>query len=288
MSSPFEILGLQPGCTEDELRKAYSRLLKQHRPDKDPEGFRRIRDAYEFLRAILPHTQRAEQQQAETVPAPATSDAAQESAAPTESPSAAAKAADVPADAAATPAKNPRDAEALIAEQLERLRADAPVAFEAAQSPPDIPDSRGEAIAAIEEIRANAKEGEWFPVRERLEALREKLARDPSPDTAEAMLQGAMLIAILDWALAQQLANLVYPHLDPFQRSGKLEQLDWLIQVSESGAHGRQGPHYSGAVPGAGRRRCQRSARARSHRKCLVPDQRPNRDGVFPCEHRRL
>ncbi|MCW8129977.1 MAG: J domain-containing protein [Planctomycetota bacterium] len=50
MSAPWEILGVAPNCPPDELRKAYAALLKVHRPDKDPEGFRRIRDAYEFMR----------------------------------------------------------------------------------------------------------------------------------------------------------------------------------------------------------------------------------------------
>ncbi len=51
MTSPWQVLGLQPGSSLQEIRQAYARLLKQHRPDVDPEGFRRIRDAYEQLRA---------------------------------------------------------------------------------------------------------------------------------------------------------------------------------------------------------------------------------------------
>lgn len=49
MSSPWRILGLAPGSSVDDVRRAYARLLRQHRPDQDPVGFRRLRDAYEFV-----------------------------------------------------------------------------------------------------------------------------------------------------------------------------------------------------------------------------------------------
>lgn len=51
-SDPFVILGLHPAtCDEAAIKSAYARLLKLHRPDRDPVGFRRIRDAYEFCRS---------------------------------------------------------------------------------------------------------------------------------------------------------------------------------------------------------------------------------------------
>jgi hypothetical protein len=54
MESPWEILGLDPqNISLRDLRRAYSQLIKQHRPDRDPEGFRRIHQAYEFLRMFL-------------------------------------------------------------------------------------------------------------------------------------------------------------------------------------------------------------------------------------------
>jgi len=49
--APWEVLGVNPACSQDELKRAYARLLKQHRPDRDPEGFRRVRDAYEWMRS---------------------------------------------------------------------------------------------------------------------------------------------------------------------------------------------------------------------------------------------
>jgi len=50
MKAPWEELGVEPGCSDGDLKFAYASLLKQHRPDKDPEGFRRVRDAYEWMR----------------------------------------------------------------------------------------------------------------------------------------------------------------------------------------------------------------------------------------------
>lgn len=50
--SPFAVLGLDPAsCDEAAVKAAYARLVRQHRPDRDPEGFRRIRDAYEACRS---------------------------------------------------------------------------------------------------------------------------------------------------------------------------------------------------------------------------------------------
>ena len=48
MNDPWQILILdRHTATEKDVKAAYARLLKQHRPDSDPEGFRRVREAYE-------------------------------------------------------------------------------------------------------------------------------------------------------------------------------------------------------------------------------------------------
>lgn len=47
---PYEILGLAADATDEEIRAAYLRLIKEHPPDHDPEKFERIRDAYDYLR----------------------------------------------------------------------------------------------------------------------------------------------------------------------------------------------------------------------------------------------
>lgn len=51
MSDPYEALGLDAGSVDDEqVHAAYLRALRAHAPDQDPEGFQRVRDAYEQLR----------------------------------------------------------------------------------------------------------------------------------------------------------------------------------------------------------------------------------------------
>lgn len=47
MSLPWEVLGIPSGSSAAEIKRAYAKLLRQHRPDVDPVGFRRLRDAYE-------------------------------------------------------------------------------------------------------------------------------------------------------------------------------------------------------------------------------------------------
>jgi hypothetical protein len=48
--SPTEILGVAANSSEDEIRRAYLDKVKQFPPDRSPEEFERIRDAYEKLR----------------------------------------------------------------------------------------------------------------------------------------------------------------------------------------------------------------------------------------------
>ncbi len=54
MSDPWHILGLsRDSATEKDVKSAYARLIRQHRPDADPEGFQRVRQAYEAALASL-------------------------------------------------------------------------------------------------------------------------------------------------------------------------------------------------------------------------------------------
>ncbi len=46
----LEILGLSDGAGEEEIRAAYLRKVKEHPPERAPEEFEKIRDAYEKLR----------------------------------------------------------------------------------------------------------------------------------------------------------------------------------------------------------------------------------------------
>jgi hypothetical protein len=47
-------LEVGPDATADDVRRAYTRLVKKHKPDRDPDGFRRVREAYEALSNATP------------------------------------------------------------------------------------------------------------------------------------------------------------------------------------------------------------------------------------------
>ncbi len=46
----YGILGIQEGASTSEIKKAYFRLVKKYSPEKEPERFREIREAYENLK----------------------------------------------------------------------------------------------------------------------------------------------------------------------------------------------------------------------------------------------
>lgn len=46
-TDPFALLGVEPGASEDDVRRAYTRLIRRFKPDHHPDAFRRIRAAYE-------------------------------------------------------------------------------------------------------------------------------------------------------------------------------------------------------------------------------------------------
>ena len=45
-----EVLGIPLNAGEEEIRAAYVQKVKEHPPDRAPEQFEKIRDAYETLR----------------------------------------------------------------------------------------------------------------------------------------------------------------------------------------------------------------------------------------------
>lgn len=47
---PHALLGISPGASDDEVRKAYIARVQEHPPERDPEGFKAVRSAYEKLR----------------------------------------------------------------------------------------------------------------------------------------------------------------------------------------------------------------------------------------------
>ena len=51
---PWKVLALEPGAASlQDVKRSYARLLKNCRPDRDPEGFMRLRAAYEAAQALL-------------------------------------------------------------------------------------------------------------------------------------------------------------------------------------------------------------------------------------------
>ena len=52
--SPWDLLGITPTADTRDIKRAYARLLKQTRPDDDPEGFQRLRAALEAALAQAP------------------------------------------------------------------------------------------------------------------------------------------------------------------------------------------------------------------------------------------
>lgn len=45
--NPWTLLGLDADADTRSIKRRYAQLLKQHRPDEDPEAFQRLREAYE-------------------------------------------------------------------------------------------------------------------------------------------------------------------------------------------------------------------------------------------------
>ena len=47
---PYAVLGLEPGAGDEEIRAAYLAKLKLYPPDRTPDEFERVREAYDLLR----------------------------------------------------------------------------------------------------------------------------------------------------------------------------------------------------------------------------------------------
>jgi hypothetical protein len=50
---PYQVLGITSGCDPLEARKAYTRLIRQFKPEQFPEQFRLIREAYDAVKFHL-------------------------------------------------------------------------------------------------------------------------------------------------------------------------------------------------------------------------------------------
>jgi len=45
IESPYAILGVERTATEAEIKRAYFARVREHPPERDPEGFKRVRAA---------------------------------------------------------------------------------------------------------------------------------------------------------------------------------------------------------------------------------------------------
>ncbi len=45
--NPFAVLGIEETADDEQVRAAYLAAVRRSPPDRDPEGFRRVREAYE-------------------------------------------------------------------------------------------------------------------------------------------------------------------------------------------------------------------------------------------------
>jgi len=48
--NPFSVLDVDETAGDDAVRAAYLEAVRRHPPDRDPEGFQRIRSAYDAIR----------------------------------------------------------------------------------------------------------------------------------------------------------------------------------------------------------------------------------------------
>ncbi|MDR6233665.1 hypothetical protein [Pseudomonas oryzihabitans] len=65
----LDLLELTQAASERELKRAYARLLKIHRPDEDPAAFQRLRQAYERTLAELQHAVDLDEEERTCAPA---------------------------------------------------------------------------------------------------------------------------------------------------------------------------------------------------------------------------
>lgn len=50
MENPYAVLGIPRNASPEAVKRAYFSLIRKHPPERDPEGFKRIRMAYDSLR----------------------------------------------------------------------------------------------------------------------------------------------------------------------------------------------------------------------------------------------
>ena len=49
VANPYEVLGIEGTCDDEEVRRRYLALVRCYSPEREPEAFQRIRKAYETV-----------------------------------------------------------------------------------------------------------------------------------------------------------------------------------------------------------------------------------------------
>lgn len=223
MMPPWEVLGVERGCSQSDLKRAYARLLKLHRPDQDPEGFRRIRDAFEWLRTneeilkVIPIQPDAPPQSLAELDQDKTA---------AESFGTEMEATQKPIEGSA-PERNSLALSPSFKEGDEKISANAGTASNADVIP--IFDFK----AKLEEAHEFAMHEKWPQTGACLEAIKNEMLATSSAEGAGALVMGAALIALLNWRHAQKLVDAAYPHLASYHRDRLLAELDMLIQAGK-------------------------------------------------------
>lgn len=52
MANPYDVLGLPADADDETIRRRYLELVRQHSPERSPEKFAAIREAYESMRDL--------------------------------------------------------------------------------------------------------------------------------------------------------------------------------------------------------------------------------------------
>lgn len=50
MIDPYEVLGVSPDATEEQIRQRYLALVREFPPEREPKRFAEVREAYDQLR----------------------------------------------------------------------------------------------------------------------------------------------------------------------------------------------------------------------------------------------
>ncbi|WP_164604326.1 J domain-containing protein, partial [Pseudomonas viridiflava] len=64
----WSIMGLPADADKRSIKRQYAILLKRHRPDEDPEGFQRLREAYDQALEWADRKQQEQEQEQEQEP----------------------------------------------------------------------------------------------------------------------------------------------------------------------------------------------------------------------------